>query len=517
MVERVLEPEALAASLGVDVSHDGKKAIDAAIDNVVRKYGALAVLKSGSDGDSFSGAINEFSLAEIIRIPLDGRLVADRTNGRFFSYDEAGGIFTQITREETGKRLSQVYANLPELSDKLRPLRDRPPSVRLMKGLLDAMTATVAENHPFGGDPDRRSETIRLAVQNGLLTFDLSNSGSFNFRPGLSPCDRVLHRAPIIYDKTAGEKPNRLLNELLIPALGSEELAEHFLDDFAAAWIGGSLWPFVFTLVGAADSGKSQVVEMLRTLQGRPHWVALSARGVGEKFGASFLAGPIKVISFTDAKGNALTGEVGELVKGLTGGDFKEDRGPHAQLLVSIRGDKIFLLTSNSCPKVDLDDDAEAWLRRLRPYRFNSYSVEKRIADFGQVLLREEGSVILNRLLAGILRRISLRLEGKRPEMPLPMKDLVDEILRRSCPVASCLEAAVVVERGHQINRGELFSIFGDWLRERHQKPWSREDFNKRSAEVMKRAFGASLSNSVEGGGKGWRGVRYKTPQERDD
>ena len=241
---------------------------------------------------------------------------------------------------------------------------------------------------------------------------------------------------------------------------------------------------------------------------------------MGDKFGASFLSGPIRVVSFSDVKGAALTGEVGELVKGLTGGDFKEDRGPHAQLLVAIKGDKVFLLTSNPTPKIDLDDDSAAWERRLRPYRFKAYRVEKRIDYFAQVLLKEEGSTILNRLIEGARRRIRLRVEGRRPAMLLPMKEVMDEILRRSCPVASFLSSRITQEQGCQILRATAASLFSDFLHERNLKQWSREDFNRRANECMKSSFAASLSNSIatpEGGGKGWRGVRFTTQHEQEN
>lgn len=507
---RVIRPEELSQTLGVDSSIDERNAIDARIEEIFSRYGALAVLR----GDSFAGALNEYALAEILKLPLNGRLVVDRTSGRFYFFCDKAGIFLQITKEEAGRKLSSVYASLPALSAKLKPLENRHSSVKLMNGLLSAVMGAYGEEYPFGGCPDDHSNMIRKPVANGLLSFDLSSDSLPSFRPGLCPLDRALHRAPITYDPEAGANPVRLINELLIPSLGSEEMAQEFLDDVAACWIGGGLWPFVFALIGAADSGKSQLVEMMRMLHGQPHWCALSARNLGDKFGSSFLAGSIRVVSFTDAKGSALTGEVGELVKGLTGGDYKQDRAPHAQLLSTIKGDKIFLLTSNSVPKVDLDDDSAAWERRIRPFRFSSYHVEKRIADFGQLLLREEGSQILNRLIDGARRRICLRIDGKRPSMLPSMRELMDEILRRSCPVATFIDARVTAERRHQINRGDLFAMFDDYLRNQHERRWSRDEFSKRSVEVMKRSFGASLSNSVDGGGRGWRGVRYKTEQE---
>ena len=516
---RIITPEALAESVGVDSAKEEQRSIDARIEEIFSRCGSLAVLKPSDDkGGSFVGALNEYALAEIISIPLKNRLVVDRASGGFYAFDERSGIFTLATKEETAKKVSLFYARLPELSEKLEPLKMRPASVRMMRGLLDALSGTIGENYPFGGDPDAFPTLIQKPVANGLLCFDLASDSPPAFRAGLCPSDRALHRAPITYDPDAGTRPSRLIDELLIPALGSEEMAQEYLDDMSSCWIGGGLWPFVFALIGAADSGKSQLVEMMRLLHGLPHWRGLSARGVGDKFGVSFISGPILVVSFTDAKGNALTGDVGELVKGLTGGDFKEDRGPHAQLLVAIKGDKIFLLTSNTVPKIEIDDDAEAWQRRCRPYRFSSYTVERKIPDFGKVILREEGSQLLNRLIEGAVRRIKLRLDGKRPAMLPPMRELMDEILRRSCPVSEFLESRVTSEAGCQVNRAELFGLFADWLHETKQRPWNRSDFNKRAAEVMKKAFGASLSNSLDGGGgKGWRAVRHKSQQEREN
>jgi len=513
---RIISPEALAEALGLDTSHDDQRAIDALIDEAVRRYGPLAMSKPkrGDEGeDSIVGVINDYTLAEIMRIPIAGRLLVDRASGSFFAFDDKHGIFSQITREETCRKLSGVYARLPELSDKTRLLAGRPASVRCMKNLLDAMAGAVGENYPFGGDPDVRPGVVHRPVANGLLSFDLSVDKPPLFRAGLCPSDRALHRAPVSYDPAAGSVPSRLLNELLIPSLGgSEETANEFLDDMAGAWIGGDLWPFVFALIGAADSGKSQLVEILRALHGKPHWCALSAKNISDKFGVSFLTGPVLVVSFTDAKSDALTGEIGGLIKSLTGSDYVQDRGPHAQLLVSISGNKVFLLTSNGVPRISLEDDSAAWERRLRAYRFNAYPVEKRIADFGRVLLMEEGSIILNRLIDGARRRIALRLAGQRPAVRAPMKEIVSDILRRSCDVATYLESNIIAEDGN-ILRSESFSQFSDWIRVSNKRPWSKEDFCKRAGEVMIRAYGAPLSNSLPGG-KGWRGVRWLNSTE---
>lgn len=517
-ISRIQEPEELAALLEVNTAQERQRAIEERIDDASRRYGLLAILKPDSDNKSaFSGPINEFVLAELIQMQAGGRLVADRAKNSFYAFCDRTGIFSQITTQEASRLLARWYVELPNLSERLEPLKRRPPSVKMINNLQVAVAAAFGESFPFGGNPDTHPTVIQKPVKNGVLSFNLAADEPPLFRAGLCPSDRALHRAPVSYDPSAGAIPARLMNELLIPALGSDEMGEEFMDDLASAWIGGDLWPFVLGLIGAADSGKSQLVEILRALHGQPHWCALSAKTVSEKFGPAFLSGPIRVVSFADTKGSALTGDVGDLVKCLTGGDFLEDRGPHAQLLVPIKGTKIFVLTANSCPKVSLDDDAAAWERRLRVHKFTAHPVENRIPDFGQTLLRDEGSQILNRLVEGALRRIRLRLAGKRPEMKQPMRDLINEILRRSCAVASYIEPRLIHERGYQINRAELFSMFSDWLKERGWRPWSKEDFYKRSGEVLQRAFGASLSNSLDGGGKGWRSVRFKTTAEIED
>ena len=306
---RVIHPGSLAESLGVDTGQEEQRAIDELIDEAVRRYGPLATLKPDPNkGDSFVGALNEYALAEIMKYPLNGRLVVDRANGQFYAFDDRSGVFTQATREETGRFLSRVYAKLPELSPKLDPLKMRPASVRTMKNLSDALAGAVGEGYPFGGDPDKNPPLIHRPVMNGLLSFDLTSGELPSFRAGLCSSDRALHRAPVSYDPTAGAMPSRLMNELLIPSLGSAEMAEEFFDDFSAAWIGGGVRAFIFALIGASDSGKSQLVTILETLHGSPHVRSLTAKNLGDKFGASFLAGQIRVVSFKDATENVFQG-----------------------------------------------------------------------------------------------------------------------------------------------------------------------------------------------------------------
>lgn len=510
----VVSADKLAGELAVD-GREHKTSYDERVRDICREFGLLAVRrkKDGEDGGSFSGQVNETTLAEILKIDLRGRLVVDRASGKFFAYSGRDGIFAPATREEVCRFLAGEYARLPDRSTLLAPLREKPPTIRMLKNLSEAVSACIGENYPFGGDPSARPGTISRAVANGKLTFDLSD-GSVRFSTGLSPADRALHRAPVAYAPGAGDKPGRLVEELLLPAFGGgEEMVEIFLDDLASAWLGGGLHPFVLYLIGASDTGKSQLVEILRLLHGGAHWRALRPRETAEKFGLSFLAGPVRVVSFADTKGAALIGEMSALLKAATGGDVVEDRPPHGQLLVAVPGDKVFVITSNAVPKIELEDDSEAWARRLRPWRFSSYPVARRVPNFGAAILREEGSALLNRLIEGARRRIHLMLDGQRPPVPAKMAEVMGETLRKSCAVTDFITGRCAVCKGSHVLRIDLWNRFTDHTRGNGNRPLGKTDFNERAAAAMKRIFSAPISNSLDGG-KGWRGVKFRPTEE---
>ena len=84
---RIVAPDVLAASLGLDVASEEQAAIDSRIEESFRRFGPLANLRGGIDeGSSFVGSISEHTLADIMLHPLGGRLIQDRASGRFYLF-----------------------------------------------------------------------------------------------------------------------------------------------------------------------------------------------------------------------------------------------------------------------------------------------------------------------------------------------------------------------------------------------------------------------------------------------
>lgn len=518
---RIIKPEVLAAEVGVDVAKIEQQAIDARIDEVLARHGgSMGVMRLlAGEKETLAGQINEYALAEVMLIFLGGRLVMDRASGNFFRYIEDKGIFKKVGRSELAADLAQLYARLPQLSSKLGPLGMRPTSVRMIRGVIEAIAGLVSEDFPFGGNPEGITRFVSLPLRDGTLIFDLERDADPLYRAGFSPTDRFLSRTKLIYDPAAGSRPERLLSEWLTPSLGREEVAQELLDYVAAAWVGGALWPFILLICGESDAGKTQLSKLISAVCGEEYCRFQKVKGMSDKFGLSFASGPKRVLIFSDESSEMLSGEMASTLKCLTGGDVLEDRGPFASDLVKIKGDKIVVLVSNSVPLIPLADDHRAIERRVRPFRFVSYRIEKIIPNFADRLLEESGAVLTNRLVEGVRRRIKLSLDGRRPDFLPEMRELMDEILRRGCSVMGFLSARLTKERGQSVTLADLWSMFCDVTPHHVLRGVTQSDFNRRARESAKRLFGVSESKSVgeERAERGLRSVRWKTEAERSD
>lgn len=373
---------------------------------------------------------------------------------------------------------------------------------------------------------------IRRRVMNGLLAFDLASDREPDFIAGDSLSDCEERRAPVCYDPTAGSTPSRLLQELLIPSLGSESLAQCLLDDMAACWMGGELRPFVLALIGADSPVPSQILELMRLMHGQAHCIGvhqgLSGLPLNPQRLASFLGQPHctdperRLFWMDGARRGVLVGESGELIKALVGGGMPGWADESAPNPTGAR--KVFLFTSPSVAKIAAEDDAEDWATVLRPYVFRPAPVGSPPVSL-PMLLAEESSALLNRFIDGAMWRIWQRRDGLSPDTPPEMCELLDRMLcHRGCAdVRAFITARVTRERGATILCAKLFDTYAADRKAIGQPAGSKDDFTKRALECMKRNFEAGISNSIEGG-KGWRGVRLMpfresniNPTEQDD
>jgi phage/plasmid-associated DNA primase len=90
-----------------------------------------------------------------------------------------------------------------------------------------------------------------------------------------------------------------------------------------------------------------------------------------------------------------------DLFKQLVGGDplWANTKGDDGRMV--LEGHYPVILACNGKPKIHLDEDADAWLRRLVVLSFKTPTHEQHIGQMAELILKAESSGILNWLLEG--------------------------------------------------------------------------------------------------------------------
>src|SRR5262249_28989498 len=150
-------------------------------------------------------------------------------------------------------------------------------------------------------------------------------------------------------------------------------------------------------------SSKSEFVATLRGILGHHACAELRTEHLGERFeigaiaNASFLSG-------SDVPGDFLCLPSAAIIKALVGGDLLECEAKGSNFRYRIRGNFNVLVTSNTVLHIFLSGDMEAWRRRLIRVHFDKPYNGPRIPEISRLLLKEEGSGILNFFLQGAVK-----------------------------------------------------------------------------------------------------------------
>ena len=140
-------------------------------------------------------------------------------------------------------------------------------------------------------------------------------------------------------------------------------------------------------------------------------------------------------------------------------------------------------------------DDMSAWLRRLRFFQCKSYKPSNPIPDFAQMLLRAEGSGILNWALSGaetILRSGSSRLPCSEHQ-----QEALQFLFKCSDPLDYFLTECVKTERGKCILGEDLFIVFSKFIENKGIRPWTKREFQSKAPDAMLRHFQTPLRRDV--------------------
>ncbi|OPZ31530.1 MAG: hypothetical protein BWZ02_00129 [Lentisphaerae bacterium ADurb.BinA184] len=295
---------------------------------------------------------------------------------------------------------------------------------------------------------------IVLHLSNGMLHLDDAKAECRPFNPAyLSESgSRVAYKE--------GATCPRFLKELLEPALSPEDIS--LVQRYAGqCLLGFNLCQGIMLVRGTAGGGKSQLVNVLEGIVGLHNVTELRTEHLGGRFEVSALAGKT-LVTGKDVSSDFFNRPAASKLKALVGGDGVQGERKYKNRRVDVRGTLNVIVTSNSRLNLRLDQDREAWRRRLLVVDFCNKPPAVPVAEFATELLQSEGPGILNWCIAGMQALLAELKTRGRIQMTDAQARRVDDLLEESEGPRYFVENCVERRPGANVTSHELYVAYLD-------------------------------------------------------
>jgi len=412
----------------------------------------------------------------------------------FYRYDDSTGLYKDVSADTIKQEISRRMLEISRINN-VNDLEKRRSNTTL-NNIVAHLKGISEKRNAF----DRNKRKI-VHLANGVLEFKSDNEADLM---GFSPKFYSRNQSPIPYDVTA-QYP-RFLNELLYPATSPDDaiLIQKYM---GLCLLGNNLAQRTLILDGAAGRGKSTISLIIQGLVGLNNVTELRTSHLAERFELyrylkkTFLVG-------VDVPGDFLSRKGAYVLKALVGGDILDAEQKGGAGNFPLQGNFCVVITSNSRLQVRLDGDIGAWRRRLLIVRFEGPVPEKKIPDFADVLIAEEGSGILNWALQGLQMVLDdIRVHGDI-QLTNTQSGVVDALLAESDSLRHFLTDCIVSDENDDLSVSEIEEAYAEYCPKKKWHPKPITVVRKELEQLMLELFQTAKSNSISRHGKGTRGYR---------
>ena len=400
---------------------------DPFLDELIEEYGPAIYL----DGQGNPSVINQnFFAGYTIR-----RCGLVRDYAFWRQYQPKTGLWRKIPDAELQKLVSQqllAYSRLygvPWLAAKR--------TNKMCKDIKSFIDAEQVGQSSFA--KCRRRNVIH--ARNGMVVIE--DDGSVSFKP-FSPDYYSTNRTEIDY--RPGAKCPMFLEKLLARCMKPDDI-ECLQLYVGQCLLGINLSQTFLMLTGTAGAGKSTLVNVIEAIVNRENCTELRLDQMADRFELYRLLDKT-LLTAKDVKSNFLTTRGAHVLKALVGGDTKTAEAKGRNETFDVEGIFNAIITANTTLTVDIDADNSAWDRRMRWIEYNCEPVKAKIPLFEEVLLRDEGSGILNWAIEGACKLI--KNGGQIPRSEEQTKR-IKALLLESDSVRSFIEAWIVSDTMGQV------------------------------------------------------------------
>ena len=409
----------------------------------------------------------------------------------FYSYNAKTGIYEEISTDAI-KRC---------LSDRLLEASRQMNCFLLEKQRTDARLNSIAAH--LRGILEHRGAFVqqerRIHLANGIFRFE--NGGELL---PFSPAFLSRNRSPIIFDENA--TCPRFLNELVYPAMHKDDvvLVQKY---FGQCLLGNNLIQRILILDGLSERGKTQLANAVQAVVGHENCTQLRTNWLADRF-ETFRFIKKTLLVGVDVPPDFLSTKGASVLKGLVGGDRLDAEQKHGTGSFPFQGNFCVIVTSNTRLRVRLSGDVGAWRRRLLIVRYEAPPPKKKIPDFGERLVREEGSGILNFAIAGLAMLLRDIDETGDIVLTERQRTIIDSLLAESDSLRLFLQEAVEKAEDGDVSVNEIVEAYAAFCPEKGWNPLPITEIHRSLEGLMLELFQVTKSHSVIRGGKSVRGFR---------
>ena len=336
-----------------------------------------------------------------------------------------------------------------------------------------------------------------IHVANGVVELD----GTPRLRPFRKE-DFDRNGTDIVFDPAA--KCPRFLDDLLRRAFSEADIS--LLQRYGGqCLIGRNLSQQIICVRGTPAGGKTCVVKVLERVVGLHNVANLRTSQLGGRFELAAFVGK-RVLAAKDVAGDFLNTPGAAVLKALVGGDRLEGELKGNNRRISMVGDFCVLVTSNTRLQVRLDSDRAAWRRRLLFIDCEAPPVERPIADFDAILIRDEGPGILNWFIEGAVQLLAELRSTGRLSLTEEQQGRIDRLLNESDSVRSFVEREVMSSPGSNVTVHELQIAYSRMCEQEDWQAVTVRQFENAIVNIMLERHRAPRRTDIDRGGRNQRG-----------
>jgi P4 family phage/plasmid primase-like protien len=425
------------------------------------------------------------------------------TQGSFYRYNTDSGIYDRISDGALETRIcALLHRCAKEIKGKnydVDPLIFNLSNSARLGGVIKRAKALLEKPDTFFDNTD----AAFIPCNNGMLRIEDRE---------LLPFNQSYHiRNKLDVDYIPGAKCPLFLGKLLCDALELDQikLAQRW---GGMALLGENVDHRILLTMGTSGGGKSTFINAMIGVIGQKNIGELRTDQLLARFELGNLLGKTVLIA-NDVPSDFLLKPGATKLKSMVAGDpmSAEIKGVTGQ--VSVTGTFNVAITSNAVVCVKIDQDLEAWRRRILPLIFSKPKPKNKDTGLLKKILDQEKPGVLNWMLDGL---DALRKDNFHFALNEKLRNQTDDFLMASRAPEIFVEDCLEKREGAKLTKEVVNKLYHEYCKGRGWPKGNAKSYPGRIEAKIDLLFGANVSNNIKPEGKesgqvkGWNGIGVK-------